>query len=201
MWERRSHLRLMRRLHLSNNDPQSSDYFPAPRIWWICIQTRPIHCRIVGGGSRSSLRCQGHEPDSHTRPADPRPAASIEELTLAIIKPTITIDGNFSDWDSSELITTPANVVASYSLFGTVQNDTYYIGIQATSATDPVIGAGTTIWLNTDQNTATGFSPFGNIGAEYSISYFTGDAFNPAGFYLYTGNGVFLSGPLTTAPY
>ena len=34
-----------------------------------------------------------------------------------------------------------------------------------------MIGAGTTIWLNTDQNTTTGYSPFGNIGAEYNITY------------------------------
>ena len=35
----------------------------------------------------------------------------------------------------------------------------YLIAIQATAATDPVIGAGTTIWLNTDQNNATGYTP------------------------------------------
>ena len=36
-------------------------------------------------------------------------------------------------------------------------------------------------WLNTDQNTATGYSPFGSIGADYNITYVGGS------FYLYTG--------------
>jgi serralysin len=95
--------------------------------------------------------------------------------------PTITVDGNFSDWVSSELITTPGNFIPGYSLYGTVQNDTYFIGIDATSAPDPVIGAGTTIWLNTDQNTATGYTPFDSIGADYNITLVNG------AFYLYTG--------------
>ena len=73
--------------------------------------------------------------------------------------------------DAAELIDNPANAVPGYSLYGTVRNDTYFIAIEATAATDPVIGAGTTIWLNTDQNTATGYSPFGSIGAEYNITY------------------------------
>ena len=107
-----------------------------------------------------------------------------------------SIDGTFSDWDSSELITTPANAVPGYSLYGTVQNDTYFIGIDATSATDPVIGAGTTIWLNTDQNTATGYSPFGSIGADYNVTYVNG------AFYLYTGaaaQNLVSATPLTSA--
>ena len=108
---------------------------------------------------------------------------------------TITVDGNFSDWTSAERIDNPVNV-AGYALYGTVQNDTYYIGIEATSATDPVIGAGTTIWLNTDQNTATGYSPFGSIGADYNVTYVNG------AFYLYTGaaaQNLVSATPLTSA--
>src|SRR4051812_9201256 len=101
--------------------------------------------------------------------------------TVAITKPTITIDGNFSDWVASELITTPSNFVPGYSLYGTVQNDSYFIAIDAALATDPVIGAGTTIWLNTDQNTAAGSSPFGSTGAEYTVTYVNGS------FYLSPG--------------
>jgi serralysin len=100
---------------------------------------------------------------------------------VATTKPAITVNGDFSDWIASELITTPANFVPGYSLYGTVQNDSYLIAVDATLATDPVIGAGTTIWLNTDQNTATGYSPFGSIGAEYNVTYVNGS------FYLYTG--------------
>jgi serralysin len=111
-------------------------------------------------------------------------------------KPLITIDGNFSDWVASELINTPLNAAAGYLLYGTVQNDIYLIGIDATLATDPVIGAGTTIWLNTDQNTATGYSPFGSVGADYNITYGNG------AFYLYTGTAgqtLVSATPLTTA--
>ena len=65
---------------------------------------------------------------------------------------------------------TPGNTVSGYQIYGALLNDaalgdTYVIGIDATGATDPVIGAGTTIYLNTDQNTATGYSPFGGISA------------------------------------
>ena len=94
---------------------------------------------------------------------------------------TITVDGNLSDWNAAEIIDNPANAVPGYSLYGAVQNDTYFIAIQGTATTDPVIGAGTTIWLNTDQNTATGYSPFDSIGADYNITYVGG------AFYLYTG--------------
>jgi hypothetical protein len=94
-------------------------------------------------------------------------------MTLSI-KPLIDVDRNFSDWVSSELITTPGNFFPGYSLYGSVQNDTYFIGIDASSATDAVIGAGTTIWLNTDQNTATEYSPFGSIGTDYDVTYVNG---------------------------
>ena len=45
------------------------------------------------------------------------------------------------------------------------------IGIDATVTTDPVIAANTFIYLNTDQNTATGYSPFGSVGAEYYVQF------------------------------
>ena len=65
---------------------------------------------------------------------------------------------------------TPGNTVAGYQVYGAFLNDatlgnTYVIGIDATAATDPIIGAGTVIYLNTDQNTATGYSPFGDLSA------------------------------------
>src|ERR1700759_966542 len=116
--------------------------------------------------------------------------------TVATTKPTITVDGKFSEWVASELITTPSNYVPGYSLYGTVQNDTYLIGIDATSTEDPVIGDGPPICLNTDQNTATGYSPFGSIGADYNITCVNG------AFYLYTGaagQNLVSATPLTAA--
>ena len=95
---------------------------------------------------------------------------------------TITVDGSLSEWTAAQRIDGPANAVAGYALYGSVQADTYLIAIQATASTDQAIGAGTILWLNTDQNTATGYSPFGNIGAEYNVTFDAGGT--P---YLYTG--------------
>ncbi len=95
---------------------------------------------------------------------------------------SIVVDGNLSDWTAAQRIDNPSNIVAGYALYGTVQSNTYLIAIQATAAADPVIGPGTTIWLNTDQNAATGYSPFDSIGADYNVT------FNALGIpYLYTG--------------
>ena len=65
------------------------------------------------------------------------------------------------------------------------------IAIEAAVTTDPVIAAGTFIYLNTDQNTATGFSPFGIVGAEYYVQ-FSADVSGVLQPYLYsvTSGGV-----------
>ena len=85
---------------------------------------------------------------------------------------------------------TPGNTVAGYQVYGAFLNDatlgnTYVIGIDATASTDPAIAPGTVIYLNTDQNTATGYSPFGNVGAEYEVQFAYGSnaALQP---YLYS---------------
>jgi hypothetical protein len=81
-------------------------------------------------------------------------------------------------------------------LYGTVQNDTYLLAVEATDATDPVIGSGTIFWLNTDQNRTTGYSPFGQVGAEYNVLFVAGLP------YLYTdaaGQNLVSSTPLTYA--
>jgi len=90
----------------------------------------------------------------------------------------ITLDGNIADWPSAPLVQTAANTVAGYNIYGQLVSDptlgnTYVIGISSTSATDPVIGANTYIYLNTDQNSATGFSPWAgsNVGAEYVVVF------------------------------
>ena len=94
----------------------------------------------------------------------------------ATIGNQITIDGTFTDWPAADMIMTPGNTVAGYQIYGAFLDDatlgnTYVIGIDATGTTDPVIGAGTIIYLNTDQNDTTGYSPFGNIGAEYEVQF------------------------------
>src|SRR5712664_1141778 len=88
----------------------------------------------------------------------------------------ITLDGQFTDWPAADSLMRPTNTVAGYQLYGALINDAtlgknYVIGIDATVTTDPVIAANTFIYLNTDQNRATGFSPFGSVGAEYYVQF------------------------------
>jgi hypothetical protein len=95
---------------------------------------------------------------------------------MTTIANTINLDGQFTDWPANYMIMTAANAVAGYQVYGAFLNDatlgnTYVIGIDATNSNDAVIGPGTIIYLNTDQNDATGYSPFGNIGAEYYVEF------------------------------
>ena len=103
----------------------------------------------------------------------------------------ITLDGTFSDWPAADIVTTPANVVAGYQVYGAFLNDatlgnTYVIGIDATASTDPVIGPGTIIYLNTDQNNTTGYElSFGNVGAEYEVQFAYGSNAELAGLSVF----------------
>src|ERR1700688_2921371 len=88
----------------------------------------------------------------------------------------ITLDGQFTDWPLNDSVMRPVNTVAGYQIYGGLLNDAplgknYVIGIDATVTTDPVIAANTFIYLNTDQNKATGFSPFGSVGAEDYVQF------------------------------
>ena len=61
---------------------------------------------------------------------------------------------------NGNIYTVAGNTVAGYQVYGALLNDTtlgktYVIGISATNAADPVIGANTFIYLDTDQNTST----------------------------------------------
>lgn len=95
---------------------------------------------------------------------------------MATIGNLITLDGQFTDWPTADSLMTAGNTVAGYQTYGALLNDavlgnTYVIGIQATNSADPVIGPNTFIYLDTDQNTSTGFSPFGKVGAEYYVQF------------------------------
>src|SRR6202048_2329338 len=88
----------------------------------------------------------------------------------------ITLDGQFTDWPLNDSVMRQGNTVAGYQVYGALLTDAtlgknYVIGIDATVTTDPVIAANTFIYLNTDQNAATGFSPFGKVGAEYYVQF------------------------------
>src|ERR1700722_1421086 len=89
----------------------------------------------------------------------------------------ITLDGQFTEWLATDALMTSGNTAAGYQVYGAFLNDatlgnTYVIGIDATPATDPVIAPGTIIYLNTDQNSTTGYElSFGNVGAEYEVQF------------------------------
>ena len=96
-----------------------------------------------------------------------RALRGVEEGSQTVAtKPTITIDGNFSDWISSERI--DFGDVTGYSLYSDAQNGFLYFDLNA--PTGVAIGPTTTIWLNTDLNAATGYQIFGFAGgAEYNV--------------------------------
>ena len=119
----------------------------------------------------------------------------------------ITLDGQFNDWPAADAVMTPGNTVAGYQVYGALLNDTalgntYVIGLNATNAADPVIGPNTFVYLNTDQNSSTGYSPFGAVGAEYYVQFSVGSTGTLQPF-LYsvssTGTATLLNGgaPLT----
>ncbi len=120
-------------------------------------------------------------------------------LCLLIIQPAIaaiTIDGQVNDWTEADRLDIPApdGVVSGYQLYGRYENNSYKLMLKSSSQ---LIGAKTTIWLNTDQNPSTGYQVFGFAGgAEYNINFFTDG--KP---YLYTGASGenYVRGPLNYA--
>jgi hypothetical protein len=104
----------------------------------------------------------------------------------------ITIDGSLSDWTAPFRLDTVPTGVTGYALYGRFNNLNYNFAISSQVA----ITDGTTIWLDTDLNAATGYLVFGfATGAEYNINIVGGLP------YLYTGAAAetFVSGPLTHA--
>ena len=93
---------------------------------------------------------------------------------------TPTLDGSIADWASATRLDSNLTGAAGYALYGQGDAGSFYFAISAPAGT--VIGANTTIWLDTDLTTATGFSGFGATGAEYNINI---DSLGGVG--LYTG--------------
>ncbi len=93
---------------------------------------------------------------------------------------SITLDGSLGDWSAADQIDHSLST-SGYDIYAKATGDSFVFALKAPVA----IGAGTTAWLNTDQNSATGFKIFGaNGGAEYNINFdasgvprlYTGDA-------------------------
>ena len=112
-------------------------------------------------------------------------AFQLAQYDVVIVPPspvvgTITIDGNIAGWNSLDLIDQSLSV-AGYDIYARVTGNSYVFAVEAPVA----IGANTTVWLNTDQNAATGFQIFGFAGgAEFNVNFdvagtprlYTGDA-------------------------
>lgn len=79
------------------------------------------------------------------------------------------LDGDLSEWDAENRLDTPETGVANYAIYGDLQDGVYTFAI----STDGVaIGANTTIWLDTDRDTSTGYLLWGwAAGAEYNINF------------------------------
>ncbi len=106
----------------------------------------------------------------------------------------ITIDGSLSDWTSVNRINWPANQ-PPYLATGTALYGKYVAGspsmyVFALSVPGTAIGSNTTVWMNADQNQATGFNPWAgaNVGAEYFMNVYTDGSPN-----LYNAAGAWLS--------
>jgi hypothetical protein len=102
-------------------------------------------------------------------------------LSASIQAAPINIDGDLSDWSESDRLEVPPNSpVAGFELYGRYENNSYKIALHNLNGS---IGTGSTFWLNTDQNSATGYLIWGFAGgAEYNINIATDG--KP---YLYTG--------------
>ena len=93
---------------------------------------------------------------------------------------TVTLDGNLSDWAAADRLDFAGSGQAGFELYGKYTGNAYVFAIKSSTV---AIGAGTTLWLNTDQNASTGYQIFGSLGgAEYNVNFFTDS--KP---YLYTG--------------
>ncbi len=107
----------------------------------------------------------------------------------------IVIDGNLNDWSDLDRLDLPPGAVSEgYQVYGRFENDQFLLAFLADTGD---IGTGTTIWLNTDQDTSTGYLIFGTLGGmEFNVNIHSDN--KP---YLYSGAAAqtFITGPLTHA--
>jgi serralysin len=107
-----------------------------------------------------------------------------EAVEFAATYGTTTVDGalGVNEWASDTLLAT----ASSFNIYGKFDANTYIFAVNSASTQ---IGAGTTFYLNTDQNAATGV----NYGAEYFVNFVVTDLVtNVPQPYLYDGNGNYI---------
>lgn len=79
------------------------------------------------------------------------------------------LDGALTDWDASTRLDSQATGQAGYAFHGDMQDNVLTFAI---STDGVVIGAGTTIWLDTDVDRGTGYQIWGVTGgAEYNLNF------------------------------
>jgi serralysin len=90
-------------------------------------------------------------------------------LEFAATNSAVTLDRSLADWSPANRLDTVANGVAGYEVFGQCTGNGFVFALRAPAGV--TIGTSTTFWLNTDQNTSTGYQIFGFAGgAEYNVS-------------------------------
>ena len=93
-------------------------------------------------------------------PAAPTPPTVVGDITL---------NGDLADWTAANRLEVPGSGVAGYEVYGKYVGDSYVFALKADAGQ---IGAGTTLWLSTDQNKATGYQIWGFAGgAEYNVNF------------------------------
>ena len=73
------------------------------------------------------------------------------------------------EWKMAARLNSAGNSPSGYNIYGAVDGDAFVFALQ--SAVD--IGFNTTLWLNTDHNTATGHPIFDGLsaGADFNINW------------------------------
>ncbi|WP_201831076.1 Ig-like domain-containing protein [Microvirga zambiensis] len=101
---------------------------------------------------------------------------------------TITLDGQLTDWTNIDRLDFGMTGLNGSKVYGRYADGTYYFAIESSAVS---IGTGSTMWLNTDKSTATGYSFWGiAIGADYKIEFEADElgGVRPA-LYSLAGNG------------
>lgn len=107
---------------------------------------------------------------------------------------TPVLDGDDGEWTQLERLDGASyHAVAGFETYGTFDTTHFHFALRSPSP----IGAGTTFWLNSDQDDSTGYQIFGLVGgAEFNINFFLDGT--P---YLYTDadGQTYVMGPLPHA--
>ncbi|QQR40404.1 M10 family metallopeptidase C-terminal domain-containing protein [Devosia rhizoryzae] len=81
---------------------------------------------------------------------------------------TIALNGTLADWTADDRLESALTTVAGYALYGRAEADVFYFALSSAVA----INATSTLWLNTDANTNTGYKVWGFAsGAEFNVNF------------------------------